>query len=139
MIAEHDDDASAGARRLGLELLEAADDKERVRLAVGDVAKLDERRLAARPMARRVDQPGGAGDRLPGLEVAVEIADGDDAVRLRRPKAAGVTKNADTASATSAMRIDRSSAVASVRRSRIRAPHRPAACQHGRAARRQCR
>ena len=36
---------------------------ERVRLAVGDVAELDEDRLAARPMAAGIDQAGGARDR----------------------------------------------------------------------------
>ena len=63
MIAEHDDDPAARARRFLLQLLEAADDLQRVRLAVGYVAELDEHGLAARPMATRIDESGGARDR----------------------------------------------------------------------------
>ena len=83
MIAEHDHDFTALARRLPLQLLQAADDLERVRPAVGDVAELDERGLAAGPVTLRVDQPGGAGNGQPRLIVAVEVADGDDALGLR--------------------------------------------------------
>ena len=107
VVAEDDDDTAARARGLRLEFLKTADDEERVRLAVGDVAELDQRRLAARPVPGGIDQPRGPGDRLPRLEVAVEVTDRDDAVRLR-----GIGRGdeeAKSASATSAMRINRSS------------------------------
>ena len=83
MIAEDDHDFTAPARRLFLQLLQAADDLERIRLAVGDVAELDERRVAAGPVASGVDNAGGAGDDGPCGIVAVEIADGDYALGLR--------------------------------------------------------
>jgi hypothetical protein len=35
-------------------------------------------------VAARIDQPGGACDGQPRLIIAVEIADGDDALRLQR-------------------------------------------------------
>ena len=57
---------------------------DQFRLAVGDVAELDEHGLAARPVAARVDDPGGAGDRQPRLAIAVEIANGDETLRLLR-------------------------------------------------------
>ena len=78
MIAEHDDDPAAGARRFALRVAEVADDLERVRPAVGDVAELDEDRLAAGPVAGGVDQAGVAGDVEPGGIIAVKVADGDD-------------------------------------------------------------
>ena len=40
--------------------------------------------LAARPWPARVDEPGCAGDRLPCLIVAVEVADGNDPLRQLR-------------------------------------------------------
>ena len=39
-------------------------------------------------MALGVDEAGAAGDVGPRLEVAVEVADGDDALRLLRPASA---------------------------------------------------
>ena len=39
----------------------------------------------------RVDQPGCARDRLPGVEVAVEVADGDDPLRLLRMSGGALT------------------------------------------------
>ena len=47
-----------------------------------DVAELHEDGVAARPMALGIDHAGGARDVLPCGEVAMEIADGDDTLRL---------------------------------------------------------
>ena len=66
MIAEHDDDLAAGFGRITLELLEVADDLERIGPTVGNVAELDECRSPARPAVGIVDQAGVAGDREPG-------------------------------------------------------------------------
>ena len=78
MVAEQNDDLAAAFRGFGLELLEVADDLERVGSAVGDVAELHQCRSPARPMVGGVDQPGVAGDVEPGGEVAVEVGDRDD-------------------------------------------------------------
>ena len=78
MIAEHGDHPAAALRRLARKLLQTADDLERVRAAVGDVAKLDQGGVAARPAVPGVDQACRAGDRDPRVIVAVEVADGDD-------------------------------------------------------------
>jgi hypothetical protein len=71
-----------GARRFFLQLLEAADDLERIRLAVEDVAELDERGPAARPAAAGVDQAGSTRNGQPRLIIAVEVAHRDNALRL---------------------------------------------------------
>ena len=81
VVAEDGDDLAPGGRGLALELLEVADDPQRLGPAVGDVAELDEGRLAARPAVGGVDQPGVAGDGEPGGIIAVEVADRDDALR----------------------------------------------------------
>ena len=52
--------------------------------AAEDVADLDEVRAAARPAALRVQKTRGAEDRDQPVEVALEIADGDDAVGLAK-------------------------------------------------------
>src|SRR6185503_6581363 len=75
-------DLAAGARRLLFELLEASDDLERIRLAVDDVAELDEGRLARCPVATGIDEACAVRDVEPCLIVAVKVADGDDALRL---------------------------------------------------------
>ena len=76
-------DSTALPRRFLLQLLQAAHDLQRVRFPVGDVAELHQGRLAAGPPVARIDQAGRPGDREPGLIVAVEVADGDDALRRR--------------------------------------------------------
>ena len=109
VIAENHDDAAARARRLLLQLLKAADDLQRIRLAVEDVAELDERRPAACPMAagRRSRRPRGRWPATP-----------DSRREGRRPRrcgwdcaagaAVGMMKS-NIASASSAMRTTRSS------------------------------
>ena len=72
-------------RRFGLELLQVADDLERVRSAVGDVAELDEGRRAGFPVARWILDARCHGDLGPRLEIAMEVADRDDALRCRGP------------------------------------------------------
>ncbi len=84
VVAEHHHHPAARARRLLLQLLQAADDLERIRPPVGDVAELDKRAAPAGPAAARVGEAGGAGDRGPGRIIAVEVADRDDARRLGR-------------------------------------------------------
>jgi hypothetical protein len=84
MVAENDDHSAPGLRRFGLKLLKAANNPLRIRTAIGDVAELDQGCGAACPMAGRLHDPRGGRDIVPCLEIAVEIADGDDARRRSR-------------------------------------------------------
>ena len=92
MIAEDRDDFAPSRRGLALELLEVADDAKGLGAAVGNVAELDQGRLAPRPAVGGVDQAGIAGDCEPGRIVAVKVADRDDAllcglaVKVRRER-----------------------------------------------------
>ena len=92
MVAEDDDHAPAGARRFLLKLLQAADDLQRFRLAIDDVAELHQRRPAAGPMAARVEQAGCARDGHPRLEIAVKVTDRDDAAGLSRRRGGAVQR-----------------------------------------------
>jgi hypothetical protein len=81
MVADKGDDPAAGARRLALKAHQIADDLERVRPAIGNIAELDKNGCAAGPVATSIDQAGIARDIAPGRVVAVEIADGNDSQR----------------------------------------------------------
>jgi hypothetical protein len=84
MVAEDYDHPAPGLRCFSLKLLKAANDPQRIRTAVGDVAELDQSCVAACPMAGGVDDPGSGCDGVPCLEIAVEIADSDNARRRSR-------------------------------------------------------
>ena len=62
----------------------------------GYIAKLDQRGLSARPVVARIDQARCTSDRDPRIIVAMKVADGDDARRLRgRSGAASSQRNAE--------------------------------------------
>ena len=79
MVADQHDDPPALSRRFLLKPHEVADDLERIRAAVDDVADLDQRGPAAGPLATRSDHARRSGNVAPRGEVAVQVADGDDA------------------------------------------------------------
>ncbi|KAK3414430.1 hypothetical protein EUGRSUZ_H00293 [Eucalyptus grandis] len=80
MIAIHSDNLTSRPGRFPLQFLEKVQDLELVAAAVEDVADLDDGGGAAGPSTLGVDE-AGEGEGLLGLgEVAVEVADGDDAV-----------------------------------------------------------
>jgi hypothetical protein len=64
--------------------LQASDDLQGIRLAVGHVAELHQIGVPAAPFPVCVDQAGGACDVRPRLVIAVEVADSDDPLRCRR-------------------------------------------------------
>src|SRR5207253_1249435 len=89
MIAEDDVHLATLASSFPLQLLEVADDLKRIRPTIGDVPKLHEDSLATRPMAARIGDARAASDILPSLEVAVEVANGNDPLRLLREQCIG--------------------------------------------------
>jgi hypothetical protein len=88
VIAEQDHDLAALAPGFLLQLLKIADNLERVRPAVRNVAHLDQGRVSTSPMVPGIDEPRSAGNSEPCVIVAVKIADSDDAL-LGSPKCGG--------------------------------------------------
>jgi hypothetical protein len=89
VVAEQHDGAAAGTLGLGLERHQQIDHRANVLPAIGHVAGLHQRRLAAGPLARGVGESSALQDALELGQRAVDVADGDDAPRLRRWRAAG--------------------------------------------------
>ena len=85
MVAVHGDDGAAATRRLALQLLEEVEDLELVAAAVEDVADLDDGGGTPDVAVGGVDQAGEAQRLLGLLEVAVEVANGDEAARRGQP------------------------------------------------------
>ncbi len=83
MIAEQHDGAAAALRCLRLDLHQEVHHRPHTGAAVGVVAGLDERRVAAGPAPRLVEETRGLHDRDELVEGAVDVTDGDDAPRLR--------------------------------------------------------
>jgi len=84
MVADEDVDLAAAARCLPLKQHEVTNDLEAVRRSIDHIAQLHEHRVAGRPFPFPVDQPGGSGNGDPGIMVAMQIADRDDARRIDR-------------------------------------------------------
>ena len=86
VVAEqHDERATRGAG-LGLEPGDQVEDRALVVAAIEHVAGLDDDERAADPAIVVVDRTGGAQRRTRGGEVAVEIADRDQALGSRQPQ-----------------------------------------------------
>ena len=79
MIAEEGKGAAAGLAGLRLEGHQQVHHRARARAAVGVVAGLNELRPPAGPAPGGVGQPGRLENPLEAVELAVNVADGDDA------------------------------------------------------------
>jgi hypothetical protein len=84
VVAEQLDERAAGRASLALEPRDQIEDRLLVVAAVEDVAGLHDDERAADPAVLRVDRPGSAQRGSRGAEVAVQIADRDQARRRRR-------------------------------------------------------
>ena len=80
VIADERDDLAVGAQRFALQPHEVLDNLERVRAAVDDVAGLHQDSVPADPAAFTVNQSRGASNVSPGSEVAVQVANRNNAM-----------------------------------------------------------
>ena len=92
MVAHERDDLPAGLGRLVLEPIEEVEDLAIVVASVDLVSGLDDHELAADPRVVAVDGSGEAEDGARGVQIAVEIPDGDDALGGRAKRVRGFVR-----------------------------------------------
>ncbi len=89
VISDESEDFAALLWRFLLKAHQLVDDLERVRLAVDDIADLNEHGPAAGPVPIRILDSSSDREIAPDREVAVKIADCDDPRRLRLRRRSG--------------------------------------------------
>lgn len=81
MVAIHGDELAAALLRLALDPLKEVEGPDFIAATVEDVADLNDGGGAATPVAGSINEAGETERLLTLVEVAVDVADGDEAVR----------------------------------------------------------